>query len=117
MVRLSGVYLAMLTLAFAQIVWAVAFQWVGVTGGDNGILGVWPAAWAAAPAVFYWLTLASAPAARCCCGARSMPRSATPCAPRATPPLRAEAIGLNAPAPAAGGLGPGRRRGGPGRRR
>ncbi len=27
-VRLSGVYLAMLTLAFAQIVWAVAFQWV-----------------------------------------------------------------------------------------
>ena len=27
-VRLSGVYLAMLTLAFAQIVWSVAFQWV-----------------------------------------------------------------------------------------
>jgi branched-chain amino acid transport system permease protein len=26
-VRLSGVYLAMLTLAFAQIVWAVVFQW------------------------------------------------------------------------------------------
>ncbi|NDP43680.1 MAG: ABC transporter permease, partial [Aromatoleum sp.] len=26
-VRLSGVYLAMLTLAFAQIVWSVAFQW------------------------------------------------------------------------------------------
>ena len=41
-VRLSGVYLAMLTLAFAQIVWAVAFQWVTITGGDNGILGVWP---------------------------------------------------------------------------
>ena len=34
-VRLSGVYLAMLTLAFAQIVWAGAFQWVGVTGGDD----------------------------------------------------------------------------------
>ena len=43
-VRLSGVYLAMLTLAFAQIVWSVAFQWVEVTGGDNGLLGVWPAA-------------------------------------------------------------------------
>ena len=41
---------AMLTLAFAQIVWSIAFQWVGVTGGDNGILGVWPAAWAATPA-------------------------------------------------------------------
>ena len=38
--RLSGVYLAMITLAGAQIVWAVAFQWVSVTGGDNGLLGV-----------------------------------------------------------------------------
>jgi branched-chain amino acid transport system permease protein len=43
-VRLSGVYLAMLTLAFAQIVWSVAFQWQDVTGGSNGILGVWPSA-------------------------------------------------------------------------
>ncbi len=41
-VQLSGVYFAMLTLAFAQIVWSIAFQWVAVTGGDNGILGVWP---------------------------------------------------------------------------
>ncbi len=57
-VRLSGIYLAMLTLAFAQIVWALAFQSVGVTGGDNGILGVWPPAWAASPRAFYWLTLA-----------------------------------------------------------
>lgn len=56
-VQLSGVYFAMLTLAFAQIVWSIAFQWVGVTGGDNGILGVWPAAWAAGPASFYWLSL------------------------------------------------------------
>ena len=46
-VRLSGVYLAMLTLAFAQIVWSIAFQWVSVTGGDNGLLGVWPSPWAA----------------------------------------------------------------------
>ena len=41
-VRLSGVYLAMLSLAAAQIVWSIAFQWVAVTGGDNGILNVWP---------------------------------------------------------------------------
>ncbi|MBW8838115.1 MAG: ABC transporter permease [Burkholderia sp.] len=34
-VRLSGVYLAMLTLAFAQIVWSVVFQWDDVTGGSN----------------------------------------------------------------------------------
>ncbi len=59
-VRISGVYLAMLTLAFAQITWSIAFQWVEVTGGDNGILGVWPAAWVASPAHFYWLALAVA---------------------------------------------------------
>ena len=45
-VRLSGIYLAMLTLAFAQITWAIAFQWVGVTGGDNGLLGLWLQGWA-----------------------------------------------------------------------
>ncbi len=56
-VRLSGVYLAMLTLAVAQIVWSVAFQWSDVTGGDNGILGVWPAAWARGGIVFYGLAL------------------------------------------------------------
>jgi branched-chain amino acid transport system permease protein len=41
-VRLSGVYLAMLTLAFAQIVWAAVFQWENLTGGSNGVIGVWP---------------------------------------------------------------------------
>jgi branched-chain amino acid transport system permease protein len=41
-VRLSGVYLAMLTLAFAQIVWALVFQWETLTGGSNGVIGVWP---------------------------------------------------------------------------
>ncbi|HET7886735.1 MAG TPA: ABC transporter permease [Bradyrhizobium sp.] len=59
-VQLSGVYFAMLTLAFAQIVWSVAFQWVSLTGGDNGILGVWPERWAASPSHFYWLSLAVA---------------------------------------------------------
>ncbi|WP_029002563.1 ABC transporter permease [Azorhizobium doebereinerae] len=57
-VRLSGVYFAMLTLAFAQIAWSVAFQWVEVTGGDNGMLGIWPSKWASSPQGFFWLTLA-----------------------------------------------------------
>jgi len=57
-VRLSGVYLAMLTLAFAQIVWAVAFQAVSLTGGDNGILGIVAPPWLRSPAAFYWLSLA-----------------------------------------------------------
>ena len=41
-VRLEGVYLAMITLAFAQIVWALVFQWEELTGGSNGVIGVWP---------------------------------------------------------------------------
>src|SRR6202035_5058541 len=41
-VRLSGVYLAMLTLAFAQIVWAAVFQWEGLTGGSHGGVGGLP---------------------------------------------------------------------------
>jgi branched-chain amino acid transport system permease protein len=56
-VRLSGVYLAMLTLAFAQIAWAVVFQWDGFTGGSNGLTGVWPASWLADRRSYYWLTL------------------------------------------------------------
>lgn len=56
-VRLRGIYLAMLTLAVAQIVYAVAFQWVGLTGGDNGIVGVWPSQWASGRVTFYYLTL------------------------------------------------------------
>ncbi len=94
-VRLSGVYLAMLTLAFAQIVWAVMFQAVSITGGDNGILGVWPAARAAAPRIYYWLTLAI-----CTAGVLLLRRALY--APfgyalRATRDsmLRADAIGLN----------------------
>ncbi len=56
-VRRSGVYLAMLTLAFAQILWSVTFQWYEVTGGDNGIPGVWPAPWARDATNFYFLAL------------------------------------------------------------
>lgn len=39
-VRSGGVYLAMLSLALAQVVWAMATQWVGLTGGDNGVIGL-----------------------------------------------------------------------------
>ncbi len=57
-VRLSGVYLAMLTLAFAQITWAVVYQWDTFTGGSNGLTGVWPSAWLSDKRNYYWLTLA-----------------------------------------------------------
>ena len=56
-VRLSGVYLAMLTLAFAQITWAVTYQWDSFTGGSNGLTGVWPSEWLSDKRAYYWLTL------------------------------------------------------------
>jgi branched-chain amino acid transport system permease protein len=62
-VRLSGIYLAMLTLAFAQIVYAVCFQWVEFTGGDNGVVGVWPSPWAAERQTYFYLVLGLALAA------------------------------------------------------
>lgn len=59
-VRLQGIYLAMLTLAFAQIAYAVCFQWVEVTGGDNGIVGVWPSTWAASRGAYHYIVLVAA---------------------------------------------------------
>jgi branched-chain amino acid transport system permease protein len=56
-VRLSGVYLAMLTLAFAQIVWALVFQWDGFTGGSNGLTGLWPADWLSGSRYYYLVLL------------------------------------------------------------
>jgi branched-chain amino acid transport system permease protein len=93
--RLGGVYFAMLTLAFAQILWSAASQWYDLTGGDNGILGVWPAAWAADAEAFYYGTLAV------CVGAfvavRGVERSIFGYALRACrdSPVRSEAIGLD----------------------
>jgi branched-chain amino acid transport system permease protein len=94
-VQLSGVYFAMLTLAFAQIVWSIAFQWVTVTGGDNGILGVWPEKWAASPSHFYWLALGVA--ALAVAALRIIVFSPFGFSLRATrdSPLRSEAIGID----------------------
>ncbi|MBE9635291.1 ABC transporter permease [Salipiger mangrovisoli] len=57
-IRLSGVYFAMLTLAFSQLVWSLAFQWRSVTRGDDGLINIWPADWLNAPMPYYYLTLA-----------------------------------------------------------
>jgi branched-chain amino acid transport system permease protein len=38
--RTAGVYFLMLTLAFAQMAYAVAHQWAGLTGGTNGLSGI-----------------------------------------------------------------------------
>jgi branched-chain amino acid transport system permease protein len=94
-VRLSGVYLAMLTLAFAQIAWSVAFQWDAFTGGSNGLVGVWPAQWLASKTAYYYLTLAF-----CAAGIALLWRvlyAPFGFAMRAArdSPLRADAIGLD----------------------
>ncbi len=94
-VRLSGVYLAMLTLAFAQISWSIVFQWDSFTGGSNGVLGIWPSAWLADKTTYYYLALA-------CCGlgiaflwrVLFSPFGFTLRAGRDSP-LRAEAIGID----------------------
>ncbi len=94
-VRLSGVYLAMLTLAFAQIAWSVAFQWDAVTGGSNGIVGLWPPEWLSSRTAYYLATLAL-----CAAGVALMWRAlASPFgyALRAArdSPLRSDAIGIH----------------------
>jgi branched-chain amino acid transport system permease protein len=68
-VRLSGVYLAMLTLAFAQIAWAIVYQWDAVTGGSNGLTGVWPADWLTDKRAYYALTLVLVAAPACAAAA------------------------------------------------
>ena len=56
--RRLALALAMLTLAFAQITWAVVYQWDDFTGGSNGLTGVWPAEWLSDKTTYYYLTLA-----------------------------------------------------------
>ena len=82
-VRLSGVYLAMLTLAFAQIVWSIVFQWEELTGGSNGVLGIWPTPRSTAWRLFPAHARSSPLPACCCCGASCSRRSAMRCAPAA----------------------------------
>jgi len=38
--RATGIYFAMLTLAFAQLLYTVAYKWRDLTGGSDGIAGV-----------------------------------------------------------------------------
>jgi branched-chain amino acid transport system permease protein len=96
-VRLSGVYLAMLTLAFAQIVWSVVFQWDALTGGSNGLVGIWPSPWLAPkPRTTCSCSPAPSPAAACWCGCCTR-RSAWRCAPAAIRRCARAAIGIAVP--------------------
>jgi branched-chain amino acid transport system permease protein len=59
--RATGIYFAMLTLAFAQFLYTVAYKWRDLTGGSDGIAGVpktqlyWGGPSLASPNAFYFL--------------------------------------------------------------
>jgi branched-chain amino acid transport system permease protein len=38
--RARGVYFLMITLALAMLIWGLAYRWVSLTAGDNGISGI-----------------------------------------------------------------------------
>jgi branched-chain amino acid transport system permease protein len=60
--RTTGVGFLMITLALGQILWGLAYRWVTITGGDNGIsVASRPAPFGfelATPSHFYYATLA-----------------------------------------------------------
>lgn len=62
--RGTGLAFLMITLALGQILWGVAYRWVSLTGGDNGITGLTrPRPFGfdlTSPGAFYYFTLAIA---------------------------------------------------------
>ncbi len=56
-VRLRGIYFAILTLAFGQLIFFIVFKWHNFTGGDDGIQGVFPPLILKSPAVYYYFLL------------------------------------------------------------
>ena len=58
--RATGIGFLMITLALGQIVWGIAYRWVGLTNGDNGVnLKTRPAPFGielSSPEAFYWAT-------------------------------------------------------------
>ena len=85
----------MLTLAFAQIVWSIVFQWQDFTGGSHGVLGIWPSAPLDVPWRYYLSCVAFA--ALVVVTLRTILFSPFGYAMRAgrDSPLRAEAIGID----------------------
>src|ERR671933_447610 len=59
-IRRKGIYFAMVTLAFAQMVYYVANEWRPVTGGENGLQGIprtFPGLALGDPLAFYYAAL------------------------------------------------------------
>jgi branched-chain amino acid transport system permease protein len=56
-VRLTGIYFAILTMAFGQMLYYIIFQWYSFTGGDDGLQGIVPPEWLISASAYYYLTL------------------------------------------------------------
>ena len=56
-VRLTQTYFAMLSLAFGQIVFTVIFKWKALTGGDDGLLDVWPPSYLKSAVAYYYFAM------------------------------------------------------------
>jgi len=54
-VRLRGIYFAVLTLAFGQLIFVIIFKWHDFTGGDDGIQGVFPPEFLRSIEAYYYL--------------------------------------------------------------
>ena len=88
--RAAGLGFLMITLALGQVVWGLAYRWVALTGGDNGLRATRPVLLGvdtANPLAFYALLagmfavallcfwqLSGSPFAACLRGARDQPR-------------------------------------------
>jgi branched-chain amino acid transport system permease protein len=57
-VRLTGIYFAMLSLAFGELLFYIVFSWYSFTKGDDGIQGLLPPLFFQDTVNFYYLTLA-----------------------------------------------------------
>jgi len=57
-IRLTGIYFAILTLAFGELLFFVVFSWYTFTGGDDGIQRLLPPPVFRDPTVYYYFTLA-----------------------------------------------------------
>ena len=56
-VRLTGIYFAILTMAFGQMLYYIIFQWYSFTGGDDGLQGIVPPEWLMSASAYYYFTL------------------------------------------------------------
>jgi branched-chain amino acid transport system permease protein len=54
-VRLREVFFSLMTMAFAQLIWAVTFKWYSFTGGDNGIQDIPAPAFFGSPLTTYYV--------------------------------------------------------------